>query len=151
METLVSTISIILLLGLLLVPILLFVAIKKWYRLRFEFLTYLILGLITTVIITLVFAWWSNYSDIILLKHYNGYVYNPNDGDYKVNYENVLPQNIDRVKSLEISLKGIGWPLKAILTFVFYSPYLLIIYFIGRFIIRLKTKTKHAANNVKIE
>ncbi len=149
METLATTISIILLLGLLLVPILLFVAIKKWYRLRFEFLTYLILGLITSAIITLVFAWWSNYSDIILLKHYNGYVYNPNDGDYEVNYENVLPENIDRVKSLEISLMGIGWPLKAMLTFVFYSQYLLITYFIGQFIIRVKTEAKQALKNIK--
>jgi hypothetical protein len=43
-------------------------------------------------------------------------------------YGKVLLENMDKVKSLETSIMGIGWPLKAILTFVFYSPYLLIIY-----------------------
>jgi hypothetical protein len=148
METLTTTLSIILLLGLILVPILLFAAINKWYRLKFEFLTYLILGLITTAAITWVFAWWADYSNIILLKHYNGYVYNPDSGGYQVNYENVLPEDIQRVKTLEICIMGIGWPLKAIMTFVFYSPYLLIIYFIGQLIRRMKRKNKHTPNTM---
>ena len=49
-------------------------------------------------------------------------------------YGNVLPENMYKVNSLVTSIMGIGWPLKAILTFVFYSPYLLIVYFIFHFI-----------------
>ncbi len=149
METLTTIISFILLLGLISAPIFLFVGIKKWYRLKFSFLTYLISGLIITAVITLMFAWWADYSNIILLKHYGGYVFNPDSDGYQVSYENVLIENIDKVKSLESSIMGIGWPLKAIMTFVFYSPYLLIVYFIGQIISRMKRKNiEHAPNTV---
>lgn len=45
-------------------------------------------------------------------------------------YGKVLPGNMERVKSIETRIMGIDWPLKAVLTFIFYSPYLLIVYFI---------------------
>jgi hypothetical protein len=138
MDTLLTAISIILLFGLISVPILIFFGIKKWYRLKFDFVIYLILGLMPTAGIMWTFAWWSDYSNVILLKHYNGYVYNPDSGSFQVSYENVLPENIDRVKSLEINMMGIGWPLKAIMIFVFYSPYLLIVYVLGQLLRRKK-------------
>jgi len=138
METLTTIISFLLLLGLISVPILLFVGIKKWYRLKFNFLTYLISGLIITAGIMWIFAWWTDYSNILLLKHYNGYVYNPDSDGYQIEYDNVLPENLERVKSLEIRVMGIGWSLKAIMSFVFYSPYLLIVYGVGQLIRRKK-------------
>ena len=148
METLISIISLILLLVLISVPIVLFVGIKKWYRLKFDFLTYLILGLLITAVITGLFAWWAYYSNIILLQHYGAYVFNTDSGGYQVSYENILPVNIDKVKSLEASIMGIGWPLKVIMSFIFYSPYLLIVYFFGQLISKMKRKNKeHAPNN----
>jgi len=96
-----------------------------------------------------IFAWWADYSNILLLKHYNGYVYNPDSGGFQIEYDNVLPENLERVKRLEISVMGIGWPLKAIMSFVFYSPYLLIVYGVGQLIRRVKRKKKkHTPNTV---
>ena len=135
METLTTIISFLLLLGLIAVPIILFVAIKKWYRLKFDFMAYLILGLILTAGIMWTFAWWADYSDQLLMSHY-GYDFDAmNDIE---RFQNVENENLEKVKQLEIGYFGIGWPLKAIMTFVFYSPYLLIVYIIGQFIKRKK-------------
>jgi len=47
-------------------------------------------------------------------------------------YENVLPQNITEVKSLEYSYMGMGWPLKAFFAFALYGlPYTLVVYLVG--------------------
>ena len=145
METLTTIISFILLTGLISVPIILFVGLKKWNRLRFNFLTYLIIGLILTAGITLAFAWWTDYSDQLLMNHY-GYDFDAmNETD---RFENVEPENLETVKKLEIGYFGIGWPLKAIMTFVFYSPYLLIVYLVGHLITKAKRKNKEHAPNI---
>jgi hypothetical protein len=51
-------------------------------------------------------------------------------------YGNVVPEHMEKVKSLEMRIMGIGWPLKAMLTWVYYSPYLLLvfllIYWVGK-------------------
>jgi len=52
---------------------------------------------------------------------------------------------MDRVKSLETSIMGIGWPLKAFMTFVFYTPFLLIVYFFSYLI------GKNRAKNLNIQ
>ncbi|WP_340114195.1 hypothetical protein [Maribellus mangrovi] len=137
METLTSVISFILLLGLIAVPIILFIAIKKWYRLKFDFIAYLALGLILTAGIMWTFAWWADYSDQFLMRHY-GYDLNAmNDTE---RFANVESENLEKVKQLEIGYLGVGWPLKAIMSFVFYSPYLLIVFGIGQLIRRMKRK-----------
>jgi hypothetical protein len=46
-------------------------------------------------------------------------------------FENITTENPERVKQLEIEYFGIGWPLKAIMMFVLYLPYLPIVYLIG--------------------
>ena len=43
-------------------------------------------------------------------------------------YENVSSENMEKVKSLETSIMGIGWPLKAIFGFVIFLPYLIFVY-----------------------
>lgn len=91
-----------------------------------KFFSYITTCILTSAILILIFAWWSYKSDKILLNHY-GYNFNGmNETEY---YEHVSAENLVRVKNLEYSIKGIGWPLKAIMTFVFYFPYLLIAYF----------------------
>ena len=132
METLITSVSIIILLGLIVVPIFVFVGIKKWNRLKFDFILYLISGIIISAGTMLIFAWWMDYSDTLLLKHFNGYVFNDDIGSYQVSYDGVLPENIDRVKALENSIMGVGWPLKAFFGFILYCPYILIVYPIGR-------------------
>lgn len=140
MEALSTVISIILLLGLIGAPILLFVVIQKINRLKFRFLIYLILGLITTSGITLTFAWWTDTSNQLLLSHYGYDHYAMNETE---RFAKVADKNMERVKKLETSLFGVGWPVKAIMTFVFYSPYLLIVYLIGLLISRMKGKKMH--------
>ena len=44
-------------------------------------------------------------------------------------FGNVLPENMDKVKRLETSVMGIGWPVKAIFGFVMTIPYLIFVYF----------------------
>lgn len=124
MEVIVSTVSFLLLLGLILSPIVILKLVNK-SNVKFKFITYLTFGLIMTAFIAPTFAWWADTSDKILLKHYGYDIDGMSESEF---YGKVLPKNIDRVKSLETSIMGIGWPLKAIMTFAFYSPYLLIVY-----------------------
>ena len=134
METLIFVISIILLIGLILSPILLFIKLRDS---KLKHLKYLILGLIITSGITLTFVWWANYSDELLLSHYG---YDLNAMNDLERYGNIKSENLEKVKQIEISYFGIGWPLKAIMTYVFYSPYLLIVYLIGIVIKKMKIK-----------
>lgn len=127
METIVTAINIVLLIGLILSLIIILKHINRSDNI-FKFLTYLSIGLIIIGLFSLVFAWWSNTSNILLLKHYNGYIFNPDSNGYQVSYENVKPENLERVKALEKNIMGIGWALKAIFMFVFISPILFIIY-----------------------
>jgi amino acid transporter len=126
MEILIVIVSFSLVVGLILFPIYLLRQINKT-KIRFKFITFLSTGLILTALIAFVFAWWSYTSDLLLLKHYGYDIDGMNETEF---YGKVLPENMDKVKSLEISIMGIGWPLKAFLTFIFYSPYLLIVYII---------------------
>ena len=124
MEFLVTAISLTLLVGLLISPILLLRFINRT-NIKYKFISYLTIGVFLTALLTIVFAWWAYTSDLLLLKNYGYNIDGMNETEF---YGNVLPEKMDKVKSLEKSIMGIGWPLKAIMTFVFYSPYLLIIY-----------------------
>jgi hypothetical protein len=78
----------------------------------------------------LTFGWWTDYSDNKLLEHY-GYNFDAmNDTE---RFANVSIDNMERVKSLETSIMGIGWPLKVMISYVFYLPYLLIVYLVNYF------------------
>lgn len=143
METLTTAVSIILLLGWITVPILLFIGIKKLKRLKFDFMVFLIIGLIVTAVISWTFAWWADYSDQLLMSHYG---YNFDAMNETERFEKVKIENFERVKQLEIEYFGIGWPLKAIMTFVFYSPYLPIVYLVGQIITRKGKNKEHTPN-----
>jgi len=139
MEIIVTTINTLLLLGLISSPIIILRFVNK-SNIKFNFISYFTIGLIVTAIISLIFAWWSDTSSIILLKHYDGYVFNPDSNSFQVSYEKVLPVNIDRVKNLELKIMGIGWPLKAIFMFVCFSPILLVVYFLNSFLDKIRKK-----------
>ena len=141
-EFLVTAITFLLLVGLLISPPLLHRFIRRT-NIKYKFVAYLTIGVILTALITLIFAWWTHTSDLLLLKHYGYDIDGMNETEF---YGRVLPEHLDKVKSLEISIMGIGWPLKAIITFVFYSPYLIIIYGVT-YLIGRKHKMKHYNNN----
>lgn len=136
MEILVTTINLALLGGLLICPILLLRFINR-RNIKYKFISYLSIGIVLTVIVVFAFAWWSDTSDLLLLKYYG---YNINGMNEKEFYGKVLPENMEKVKSLETSIMGIGWPLKAIMAFMFYSPYLLIVYGVRYFFVGRKTR-----------
>jgi hypothetical protein len=126
MEILTTIVSFSLLLGIIVSPILVLFRLRK-FNLKSNFIVYLVIGITITSILTLLFAWWSDASNHMLLSHY-GYDFEAmNDTE---RFANVSAQNLERVKRLEASMMGIGWPLKAFMTYVVYAPYLLIVYLI---------------------
>ena len=141
METIVNSVNILLLLVLISSPFIILRFVNK-SNIKFKFISYFTIGLIAIAMIILIFAWWSETSSIILLKHYNGYVFNPDSNSYQVSYEKVLSENIERVKTLERGIMGIGWPLKAIFMFVFFTPLIVIVYSFNKVIDEIK-KTKN--------
>ena len=124
MEFLVIASNITLLLGLLISPILLIRFIQR-SKMKYAFVSYLIIAVILSAFLITLFAWWTDTSDLLLLKYYGYNIDGMNATEF---YGNVLPENLNRVKSLEKSIMGIGWPLKAILFFACFLPYLFFVY-----------------------
>jgi hypothetical protein len=135
------TITHFLILGLLLTfPILLLIILKR-FKTRRTLIVYSAIGLFLLAILVMIFAWWSYESDLILLKHYG---YNINGMNHTEFYSNVSVENMDKVKSMETSIMGIGWPLKASFGYVAFIPYLIFVY-IGKVLIARLKKTKNEA------
>jgi len=139
-ETLI-TISNFLILGLIIIaPILILIILKKLKTKR-TVIIYSLIGLSVLGILLLFFAWWSHESNLILLRHYG---YNIDGMCETEFFGNVLPENMDKVKRLETSIMGIGWPVKAIFGFVMTIPYLIFVY-IGKVLIdRIMIKKNEA-------
>jgi hypothetical protein len=133
MQIITTTISFILLIVLIVLPLFLINKLNK-LKVKYNFILYLISATIITSILTLFFAWWSHYSDEILLSYY-GYKF-----DSINEFENVSAENLDKVKNLEMSMMGIGWPLKAIISYIIYCPYLLIVYIVAFYYTKMKKK-----------
>ena len=140
METLI-TISNFLILGLIIIAPILTLIILKRLKTKRTVIIYSLIGLSVLGVLMLIFAWWSHESNLILLKHFG---YNMDGMSETEFFGNVLPENLDKVKRLETSVLGIGWPVKAILRFVMTIPYLIIVY-LGKIMIdRLKQNKNEA-------
>jgi amino acid transporter len=124
MEILLKIISFVLLVSLILFPIFILKRLHK-RKAKNTIILYFTICLITTFLLVLVVAWWSDFSNQLLLSHYG---YDFNDLDTIERFQNVAPENLDRVKNLRISMMGIGWPLKAFMVYPFYFVYLVIVY-----------------------
>lgn len=124
MEILVSAIHYLLLVGIFISPLLLSRIILR-SRIKNKLTLFLIIGIVLSAILTFTFAWWTDTSNLMLLEHYGYNIDGMNETEF---YGKVLPANMEKVKSLQRSIMGIGWPLKAILFFLFCIPYLLVIY-----------------------
>jgi hypothetical protein len=136
MEILTTTITFLLLIALIVSPSFIIFGLNK-LNLKYKFLLYLFSGIIITSILTFLLAFWSDWSNKILLSHY-GYDFDAmNDVE---RYRNVTKENLGKVKGLEISMMGIGWPLKAFMVYIVYSPYLLIVYLATYFYKKNKAK-----------
>jgi len=140
METLI-TISNFLILGLIIIAPILTLIILKRLKTKRTVIIYSLIGLSVLGVLMLIFDWWSHESNLILLKHFG---YNMDGMSETEFFGNVLPENLDKVKRLETSVLGIGWPVKAILGFVMTIPYLIIVY-LGKIMIdRLKQNKNEA-------
>ena len=130
MRVIIILLNFIILTGIIVFPSLL---LRKLNRLnvKYKFIIFLVVGMFLTAILSILFAWWTHQSNIILLKKYNAYVYNPDSGGYQVEYGKVSKNNISEVKVLETSIMGIGWPLKAIFMFTFFVPILFSMYIVN--------------------
>lgn len=137
MEILITTIKFLLIIILIFCT---FLILNKVYKQNsnYIFIIYLISSAVTTFILVLVLAWWSDYSSQLLLSHLG---YDNNAWNDLEKFKNVTSENLNKVKEIDKSRMGIGWPLKAFIFYPFYFLYLLIFYVINYFIKRIKTKT----------
>ncbi len=91
--------------------------------------------MVVTALFLFLFSYWSYASHQLLLTHY-GYV---TDGASETErYGNVAPENLEQVKRLQLSVTGIGWPLKALMMFELYWPYLLVVYLGSYFLPKIR-------------
>jgi len=135
METYIAIIDFLILGLIMATPILLLVYFKK-SNTKHSCIYYFLIGLLVSSGIICCFAWWTDKSNLILLEHY-GYTFHVNTTK---SYENVLPENIERVKNMETSIMGVGWPLKAILGFIVFIPYLLLVYIGNKLLKKIKNE-----------
>lgn len=130
LETLI-TISNFLILGLIIIAPILILIILKRLKTKRTVVIYSLIGLSVLGVLMLIFAWWSHESNLILLKHFGYNIDGMSETEF---FGNVLPEKMDKVKRLETSVMGIGWPVKAIFGFVITIPYLIFVY-IGKVLI----------------
>lgn len=99
-----------------------------------KFLFYFIIAVLVSFALTALFAWWSNYSDTLLLKHCGYNFDGMNENEF---YGNVAAKNTERVKELVKSIAGIGWPVKVSIIFPFIFLYVLVVYLTLYFLKRI--------------
>lgn len=128
MEILIAILSIIIFIFLVSAPIFFLIGLTKWKLFKFNLLNYLVFGVVISAFIIFIFSWWASFSDQILLSHY-GYDFEAMGETER--FKEVAIENTERVKKLETGYFGTGWPLKALLLFAYYIPYLLIVYLFG--------------------
>lgn len=135
MEIITIIITLLLFVGLVLSPILIIRWLHK-QNVTHKFISYFLIGLITTAALTLTLAWWVDTSNMMLLTNYGYNIDGMNDME---RYGQVTDENMEQVKSLETSIMGIGWPLKAMIGYVVYIPYFLIVYLVNKIIRKNRT------------
>ena len=140
METLIP-ITNFLILGLIIIAPILILIILKRLKTKWTVIIYSLIGLSVLGVLMLIFAWWRHESDLILLKHFGYNIDGMSETEF---FGNVLPENMDKVKRLETSVMGIGWPVKAIFGYVMTIPYLIFVY-IGKVLVdRIMIKKNEA-------
>lgn len=127
MEFLIKIISFILLIGILVIPFIVLVRLKKKKGIR-NFFVFLIISLTIHFTLIILSGWWIDISNDMFLNYYGFDIDAMNAID---RFKNVSVENMDSVKEIGRNRMGIGWPLKALFGFIVSSPYLLIVYLIG--------------------
>jgi hypothetical protein len=118
LDILITMSYLILSLSFVVLPIILLRKMKE-VKTKYIYLKFLCCVLIICFFLSVLCAFWKDYSSEILLRSYNAYELNLDSGTEQVEYKNVKAENLERVKQLEQTIMGIGWPLRAIFIFVF--------------------------------
>jgi hypothetical protein len=139
METIVTTLNILVFIFLLIHPIL----ILKYLKINkiLNFTRFFIICLISSLILCVFAAWWLDKGQKDLLLY--SYGYNDEDTFMGDPFKSVKKEHMDKAIELYESSFGIGWPIKAILSYIFYLPYLIIVYLLIYFINKYKMKKKN--------
>lgn len=137
MPIFINTISILFIIFILITPFFIF-KISKRIKSAYRLPLYLVIGFIISIILIFGFSYWVDKSNNFLLGYYG---YNMDGMNDEENYNNVNPENSEKVKRILISQNSIGWPLKAFFSTLIYIPYLTIIYLIIFFIFKTHQKT----------
>ncbi|HYF04071.1 MAG TPA: hypothetical protein VEC36_11880 [Patescibacteria group bacterium] len=103
-------------------PILLLRFLKKYKKNSYLFFP---VSLFLLGVLIFIAVWWFHTSDMMLLEYYG---YNIDGMSEPERYGNVVQENLENVRSIEMSIMGIGWPLKAIFGYIIFIPYLLIVF-----------------------
>lgn len=133
METIFANLNYLFIVLIILSPIIILIILKR-LRIKETLLFYSIFNLIIMGVLILIFAWWADKYDLILMENLG---YNFEGMDENEIFQNVSKNNLEKVKLLESRIMGIGWPLKAIFAYVFSIPYLIIVYYVNILIKRL--------------
>jgi len=145
MDTLLTIVDFLVLGLIIAIPILL-LHILKWSTIEHYSIYYFSIGLLLLGLAIYFFAWWTYEADMMRLEYYGYNIDGMNDEEF---YGKVLPENMEKVKSIQISVMGIGWKLKAIFGFIAAIPYLLIVY-IGYILLQLIKRIKRNHSSDKI-
>ena len=137
MDILFKGITVLLLFALLASPLAIRFGLERG-RFQKSFILYIILGIAVTFILVVIMGWWSDFSNELLLSHY-GYDFDAMNATDR--FKNVASEHLAEVKRLQTNRLGIGWPLKAMLAYLFFSPILLLLYVTAYFVRRKKIKS----------
>lgn len=100
-----------------------------WYLKRKDkhiFINYMLAGSLIMVGLITITSWWTDFSVQGQLAELG---FNADELHPKLKYSRVKAEDLEKVKSLEKSSLGIGWPVKAIIGFVALGiPYLFTVY-----------------------
>jgi len=120
MNTAFGILNLVILIFILVTP---FLICKKAYKspLKNKTILSILISTSTVIILSFIFAWWTDFSQVIQLKLY-GYNLDliPDNSD---RFVNVNQEDHEVVKKLLISTNGIGWPLKAIFSLMLFIPF----------------------------
>ncbi len=139
MVTIIDTISFIVIIFMFSFPFLL-----KWYlskKNKLNFFKYASIGLLSATIICLLTTWWvDEESKNLTLKFYG---FQENDAfDFGDALKSVRQEYKKEAEEIYNSMFGIGWPLKAIFMYLYYSIYMLVAYPISKGLKKVYNKAK---------
>jgi hypothetical protein len=109
--------------------------VPKLFR-RYHFLIYLLASLVLGGIILTTIGWWQDISITLKIETYGYDLTSMMTTEQR--YQNVAPENIEKVDRLLISHYGVGWPLKVMMMYPFYMCYFVVIFFIDWLVKKLR-------------